>query len=63
MLRDFVIEAELPGDSQTMFRLRVDGSVIAHGVTEAQAQLLIAEILERLEPSRSGANRRPRADR
>jgi len=63
MLRDFVIEAEMPGDSQTMFRLRVGGSVIAHGVTEAQAQLLIAEILERLAPPRSGANRRPRADR
>jgi hypothetical protein len=62
MLRDFAIEAEIPGDSRTMFRLRVDGSVIAHGVTEAQAQLLIAEILERLAPPRSGANRRPRAD-
>ena len=63
MLRDIVIEAEIPGDSRTMFRLRVDGSVIAEGVTETQAQLLIAEILERLESARSGAKRRPKADR
>jgi hypothetical protein len=46
MLRDIVIEAEIP--SGTKFRLRIDGYVIAKGVTLAQAHLLIGEILERI---------------
>jgi hypothetical protein len=46
MVRDIVIEAEMP--SGTTFRLRVDGDVIAKGVTVAQAHLLLGEILERI---------------
>jgi hypothetical protein len=48
MLRDIVIEAETPGDSQTTFRLRVDGNVIAQRVTEEEAHFLASEILERI---------------
>ncbi len=50
MLGRILVEAETPDDPATMFRLRVAGTVIARGVTEAQAQLLIAEILERIPP-------------
>jgi hypothetical protein len=34
MLREIVIEEEMPGDFQTTFRLRVDGSVIAENMTD-----------------------------
>ena len=32
MLREIVVEEEIPGDRQTTFRLRVDGNVIAENV-------------------------------
>ena len=48
MLSQIVIEAETPGDSQTMFRLLIDANLIAWNLTAAQAQLLVAEILERI---------------
>jgi hypothetical protein len=48
MLRQIVIEAETPGDSRTMFRLRIDANFIAEDLTAAQAHLLVGEILERL---------------
>jgi hypothetical protein len=48
MLSKIVIEAETPGDLGTMFRLWVDANVIAEGVTEAQAHLLVGEILQRI---------------
>jgi hypothetical protein len=35
MLREMVVEEETPGDFQTTFRLRVDGTVIAKNVTES----------------------------
>ena len=56
MLRQIVIEAETPGDSRTMFRLRIDTSVIAEDLTTVQAHLLVGEILERIalpKPKRS----------
>ena len=34
MLREIVVEEEMPGDFQTTFRLRVDGNVIAENMTD-----------------------------
>ena len=36
MLREIVIEEEMPGDFQTTFRLRGDGNVIAENMTELE---------------------------
>ncbi|HME85067.1 MAG TPA: hypothetical protein VKG91_11090 [Roseiarcus sp.] len=46
MVRQIVIELETPGDSRTMFRLRIDASLIANDLTAAQAHVLAGEILE-----------------
>ena len=48
MVRQIVIEAETPGDSRTMFRLCIDASSIAEGLTAVQAHVLLGEILERI---------------
>ena len=48
MVRQIVIEAETPGDSRTMFRLRIDANAIAEGLTAVQAHVLVGEILERI---------------
>ena len=48
MVRKIVIELETPGDSRTMFCLRIDASIIAEGLTAAQAHGLAGEILERI---------------
>ncbi len=48
MVRQIVIEAETPGDSRTMFRLRMDARPIAEGLTAVQAHVLVGEILERI---------------
>jgi hypothetical protein len=48
LVRQIVIEAETPGDSRTMFRLRIDANPIAEGLTAVQAHILVAEILERI---------------
>jgi hypothetical protein len=48
MLRQIVVEAETPGDSRTMFRLRIDAKLIAEDLTTAQAHLLVGEILGRI---------------
>ena len=47
-MRQVVIEAETPGDSRTMFRLRIDKNLIAEGLTAVQAHILVGEILERI---------------
>ena len=55
MARQIVIEAETPGDSRTMFRLRIDASSIAESLTAVQAHVLVGEILERIAvPKSSG---------
>jgi hypothetical protein len=61
MLREIVIEEEMPGDFQTTFRLRVDGNVIAENVTELETQFLVSEMLERIPSLRSAARRLRRA--
>ncbi len=48
LVRQIVIEAETPGDSRTMFRLRIDANPIAESLTAVQAHILVAEILERI---------------
>jgi hypothetical protein len=45
-MRQIVIEAETPDDSRTMFRLRVDETLIGEGLTTAQAQIAVGEVLE-----------------
>ncbi len=48
MVRQIAIELETPGDSRTMFRLRIDGTPIADNLTAAKAHVLVGEILERI---------------
>jgi hypothetical protein len=48
MVRQIVIEAETPGDSRTMFRLRIDASLIADDLTSVQAHIPVGEIFERI---------------
>jgi hypothetical protein len=39
-------EAQSPGDSRSLFRLRIDEKLIAENLTAAQLLLLIGEILQ-----------------
>ncbi len=55
MVRQIVIEAETPGDSRTMFRLRMNACSIAEGLTAVQAHILVGEILERITVPKSAA--------
>jgi hypothetical protein len=48
MIRQIVIEAEPPGDAQSMFRLSIDANLIAKGVTVSQAYYLVGEVLGRI---------------
>ena len=41
------IEAKIPGDARTVYRLRIDDTVIADQLTTAQAEFLVGEILDR----------------
>ena len=43
-----VIELETPGNSRSLFRLRLDKKVVGENLTAAQAHLLIGEILDRI---------------
>jgi hypothetical protein len=47
MLWKFSVEAKKPGDSRTVYRLRIDDTVIADRLTTAQAEFLVGEILDR----------------
>jgi hypothetical protein len=42
------IEPESPGDSATLFRLRIDQRVVGQKLTAVQTHLLIGEILGRI---------------
>ena len=59
MVRQIVIETETPGDSRTMFRLRIDSTSIAEGLTAVQAHLLVGEILERITVPKSSSEPAP----
>jgi hypothetical protein len=43
-----IIETETPNDSATMFRVLLDEKIIGEGLTAVQAQLVVAEMIERL---------------
>ena len=43
-----VIELESPGDSRSLFRLRLDDKVAGENLTAAQTHLLVGEILDRI---------------
>jgi hypothetical protein len=62
MVRQIVIEPETPGDSRTMFRLRIDASLIADDLTAVQAHVLAAEILERITLPKSSEGASPIAE-
>ena len=47
-VKRIVVELETPGDSRTMFRLRLDDNVVSENLTSVQAHLLIGEILDRI---------------
>lgn len=50
-----IIETETPHDARTMFRVLLDGKLIGESLTAVQAQLVAAEIIERLVlPRRKG---------
>ena len=48
MIGRISVELETPGDSRTMFRLRIDDKVVANGLTAVQAHLLVGEVLDRI---------------
>jgi hypothetical protein len=50
MLWKISVEAKMPGDPRTGYRLRIDDTVIADRLTTAQAEFLVAEILDRETP-------------
>jgi hypothetical protein len=50
-----VIELETPGDSRSMFRLRLDNTIVGEGLTAAQAHLLVGDILNRITLPRRSA--------
>ena len=62
LVRQIIIEAEAPGDSRTMFRLRIDAKLIAESLTAVQAHILVGEILERIALPRSPLARGGEAD-
>jgi hypothetical protein len=43
-----IIETETPNDPRTMFRVLVDANLVGEGLTAVQAQLVAAEIVDRL---------------
>ena len=48
MVQQIVIEAEPPGGAQSTFRLSIDATLIAKGVTVRQAYYLVGEVIGRL---------------
>jgi hypothetical protein len=52
-VEQIVIELQTPGDSGTLFRLRLDNKVIGENLTAVQTHLLIGEILDRIPRSMS----------
>jgi hypothetical protein len=53
MIKRIVIETETPGDSRTMFRVRMDNLILAEALTAAQAHLIVGEVLDRITIPRS----------
>jgi hypothetical protein len=55
MIKQIVIETETPGDSRTMFRVRMNDLVIGQNLTAAQAHLIVGELLDRITIPRSAS--------
>jgi hypothetical protein len=53
MIERIIIELETPGDSRTMFRVRMDDQMIGQNLTAAQAHLIVGEVLDRITIPRS----------
>jgi GNAT superfamily N-acetyltransferase len=64
MLWKISVEAKMPGDPRTVYRLRIDDTVIAEKLTTAQAEFLVREILDREtdEAKMTGASFWPRLE-
>jgi hypothetical protein len=58
-MRLIVIEAETPGDSRTMFRVRIDKDVIDEGLTAAQTHNLVGQILDQISLPKAADKRTP----
>jgi hypothetical protein len=43
-----ILEPESPGDSRTLFRVKLGEKLIGEELTAAEAHLLVGEILERI---------------
>jgi hypothetical protein len=48
-----ILELETPGDSRSLFRLRLDDKIVGENLTAVQAHLLVGEILDRITLPRS----------
>ena len=57
-VKRIVVELETPGDSRTMFRLRMDDKVVGESLTAVQAHLLVGEILDRISIPRQSQDGR-----
>jgi hypothetical protein len=47
-----VIKREIPGDTRSLFRLRLDNKVVGENLTPLQTHLLVGEILDQITLSR-----------
>ena len=43
-----IIELEIPGDSRSLFRLRLNNKVVGENLTAVQTHLLVGDILDRI---------------
>jgi len=43
-----ITELEIPGDSRSLFRLRLDNTVVGENLTAVQTHILVGEILDRI---------------
>ena len=57
MFERIVIEADTSDHSRSLFRLQVDGHLIREGLTVGQVQLLLREVLNRINPRRPPSKR------
>jgi hypothetical protein len=48
MIERIVVESETPGDSRTLFRVRMDDLVLGENLTAVQAHLVVGEVLDRI---------------
>ena len=62
MIERILVETEMPGDSRTIFRVRMDDLMIEQNLTAAQAHLIVEEVLDRItlpRPEKTPAHASP----